>query len=100
MFSALAVYTGEMGEEILEKFISEDIIETHEENGELFAVFTYLLAGASIAILLLKDKWRKIALYVFLVTSLISATIAIQAGSSGGDLIYKHNAAKYLTEKK
>jgi len=100
LFSLLSVFTGEMGEEILEKFIPEKHIENHEELGELFAIVNYILMAISIIVLFIPKKVRIFVMIAFLILNLTSVILAIKVGSSGGSLIYEHNAANYLIKNK
>lgn len=99
LFSYLAVYTGEMGEHILEGKINKEALEEHEEAGELFALLCYILFGLSIVAYFLKEKLQKILQYLTLALACFIILAGMHAGSHGGDLVYKHGAAELLKEK-
>jgi uncharacterized membrane protein len=94
--ATLAVITGNMGEEIVEKTISESIIEKHEKWGELFVLLIYVTTLLSVVHLFMKDSVRKIARTGLLVLSLLLPVVGAQTGRYGGELVYKHNAAAAL----
>ncbi len=97
--ASLAVLTGGIGEEIVEKAVPKSIVEQHEEWGEIFAILIYLTAFLSIVHLFVKDPLRKIARIGLLVLSFLLLGVGAQTGRLGGELVYKHNAASILIKK-
>ncbi len=86
-----AVLLGEEDEEKVEKVISEEVIEEHEEAGELIpwlagTLFLVSLGGFSV-------KYSKKARAAMIVLSLVGVAPLINAGHTGGELVYEHGAA-------
>jgi len=91
LFAVTAVYLGEEDEEKVEKVISEEVIEAHEEAGELIpwiagTLFLVSLGGFTVRY----SKQAKIALIAL---SLVGVAPLINAGHTGGELVYEHGAA-------
>ena len=87
----VAVQLGEADEEKVEKVISEKVIEEHEEAGELIpwlagTLFLVSLAGFSV-------KYSKRAQLALIVLSLVAVVPLINAGHTGGELVYEHGAS-------
>ncbi len=88
----VAVETGEDQEERVEKVVSESRLDTHADAGEsLYFVSIGVLAVLALG-LMPGDKGR-IARYVGAVGTLTVAAAAFKVGTTGGDLVYKYNAA-------
>jgi uncharacterized membrane protein len=88
----LALETGEAEEERVERVVDERHIDEHEERGER------LLIGAGVALLaigagLAPGRVGALARPLGLVLSLGVAGLAVDAGHSGGELVYRHGAA-------
>ena len=86
-----AVLLGEEDEEKVEKVISEEVIEEHEEAGELIpwlagTLFLVSLGGFTV-------KYSKRAQLAMIVLSLVGIVPLVNAGHTGGELVYKHGAA-------
>ncbi|VAX17931.1 hypothetical protein MNBD_NITROSPINAE04-1261 [hydrothermal vent metagenome] len=98
-FSASAFITMELGEqdeEIVEKVISEKTIENHSDWAEAFTWATLaplLFSGLMVA---KNNSWLKPAA---IVSSLVVLGLGVQTGHSGGELVYKHNAAQAYVSK-
>ena len=86
-----AVQLGEADEEKVEKIVSEKVIEEHEEAGELIP----WIAGALFLISLgsLTVKYSKQARLALIVLSLVAVAPLINAGHTGGTLVYIHGAS-------
>lgn len=89
--AATAVQLGEEDEEKVEKIISEKVIEEHEEAGELIpwiagTLFLISLGGLTVKI----PKQARLAMIVL---SLVAVAPLINAGHTGGELVYKHGAS-------
>jgi len=87
----VAVQLGEADEEKVEKVISEKVIEEHEEAGELIpwlagTLFLVSLGGFSV-------KYSKRVQLALIVLSLAAVAPLINAGHTGGELVYKHGAS-------
>ncbi len=86
----IAVQLGEEDEEKVEKVISEEVIEEHEEAGELIpwlagTLFLVSLGGFTV-------KYSKQAKVAMIVLSLAGVAPLINAGHTGGELVYEHGA--------
>jgi uncharacterized membrane protein len=86
-----AVLLGEEDEEKVEKVISEEVIEEHEEAGELIpwvagTLFLVSLGGFTV-------RYSKQAKVAMIVLSLVAVAPLIHAGHTGGELVYEHGAA-------
>ncbi len=94
--ATLALVTGDMGEEIVEKVVAGSIIEEHERWGKLFAFLIYVITLLSVIHFFVKDPLKKIARTGLLVLSILLPVAGAQTGRLGGELVYKHNAASAL----
>ena len=86
-----AVLLGEEDEEKVEKVVSERVIEEHEEAGELIpwiagTLFLVSLGGFTV-------KYSKRAYVATIVLTLVAVAPLINAGHTGGELVYKHGAS-------
>jgi uncharacterized membrane protein len=99
-FSALvAMQTGESEEERVERVVDHEHIEEHEEAAERFlwaSVVALLLAiGAAVS----QDERKALALAgATVLVAFVSGALAIEVGEEGGELVYKHGAAKAYTD--
>ena len=86
-----AVLLGEEDEEKVEKVISEEVIEEHEEAGELIP----WLAGTLLLVSLggFTVKYSKQAKKAMIVLGLVGIVPLVNAGHTGGQLVYEHGAA-------
>lgn len=89
--AVVAVQLGEEDEEKVEKIISEKVIEEHEEAAELIpwiagTLFLISLGGLTV-------KVPKQARLAMIVLSLVAVAPLINAGHTGGELVYKHGAS-------
>lgn len=88
----VAVETGEDQEERVEKVVAESRLDAHADAGEsLYFISIGVLAVLALG-LMPGDKGR-IARYVGTVGTLTVAAAAFKVGTTGGDLVYKYNAA-------
>lgn len=88
----VAVETGEDQEERVEEVVAEARLDAHADAGEaLLFVSVGVLAVLALGVLP-GDKGR-IARYVGAVGTLTVAAAAFKTGMTGGDLVYKYNAA-------
>ena len=86
---AAALQTGEGAEEAVEKNVTEEVIEAHEEAAKIFmgiSVLTLIVIGAG-----LMDSSFRSTLQGFSVVLLLGALGAgMFAGKKGGEIVYKH----------
>lgn len=92
LFAVTAVQLGEEDEEKVEKVISEKVIEEHEEAGEWIpwiagTLFLVSLAGTT------ARKYSKQAKIATIALSLVAVVPLINAGHTGGELVYEHGAS-------
>ena len=91
IFGAFSMGTGEGAEEVVEKLsgVTKEIIETHEELAEKFAISLYVLGGFSLVGLVLNIKNHakaKLVSWLAIVIALIALFLAIKVGLSGGEV--------------
>lgn len=93
-----ALFTGEQDEEMVEKVISHDLIHEHEEAAELFFYFSWLPFLVSLAGLRpwtgrMAARWLTVLLQIGLVY------LMLDVAHKGGELVYRHGAARAHYEK-
>ena len=99
-FSALvAMQTGEGEEERVERVLSHDHIEEHEEAAERFlwaSIAALLLAlGASVS----ESERKALALAGATVcAAFVAGVLALEVGEEGGELVYRYGAGKAYTD--
>jgi len=95
----LALETGEVEEDVVERIVAKKLIGEHEEAAELFVGSTVIALVLGISAFFIRREFQfKIQMALVLI-SFISAYLAFRAGKLGGELVYKHGAAQaYITE--
>ncbi|MBA4072364.1 MAG: hypothetical protein C0497_11090 [Gemmatimonas sp.] len=88
----VAVETGEDQEERVEKVVTESQLDAHADAGKALQLVSLGVLAVLALGLMPGDKGR-IARYVGAVGTLTVAAAAFRVGMSGGDLVYKYNAA-------
>jgi len=88
----VAVETGEDQEERVEKVVTESRLDAHANAGETL-YFASIGVLAVLALGLMPGDKGRIARYVGAVGTLTVAAAAFKVGMTGGDLVYKYNAA-------
>ncbi|GGD84573.1 hypothetical protein [Planktosalinus lacus] len=95
VFSAIMAiivnYTGEGAEHAVENLpeFSEQYIETHEDAAELFLVMMLVLGGVSLVTLILVIRKMKLAVYGYILVTLLviaAAFAATDVGNTGGEI--------------
>ncbi|MCB1214131.1 MAG: hypothetical protein KDK66_01520, partial [Deltaproteobacteria bacterium] len=89
----LALKAGEKDEKIVENVISKSIIEEHEELAESFIAVSGALVLLLSLGLLQKPKWGPLLKGASLVGVSLNLILVSAVGHSGGELVYKHDAA-------
>jgi uncharacterized membrane protein len=89
--SALAFFSGEGAEEVVDKMteVSETLIHTHEELAESFFILTLVLGVISLigfAATLKKHKYANIIVIIALVVAISDGILAKYVGTSGGEI--------------
>ena len=92
----IAVETGEDQEEKVEDVVGETRLKAHAEAGQTL-LFTSAGLLAVIALGLMPGKVGRTARVAGAVGALAATGIAFQVGRSGGDLVYRYNAASAYT---
>ncbi|HEX8941677.1 MAG TPA: DUF2231 domain-containing protein [Gemmatimonadaceae bacterium] len=90
--SWMAVSTGGQESERVERVVSEQPVETHEESAELFFALSGVLlvvAGAG----MIRGVVGRTARGVATVGAIAVAVAGVQVGHTGGQLVYRHGAA-------
>lgn len=90
--SLVAVELGEHDEDKVEKVVSEEVIEEHEEAGEMIPWVAGALFVISAAGFALKRSHH--ARLVFAILSFAAIIPLAITGHTGGELVYKYGAAK------
>ncbi len=97
MFSVITVQLGEIDEELVEKVISEETIEDHEEMGEKIP---WIAAGLLILSFLGSRTIRfKLIGKFFIGLATLGLIPLLLTGHSGGELVYIHGAAQANIQK-
>jgi Predicted membrane protein len=92
-----AVATGERDSDKVERAVSQQPLDEHEETAELFmnlSLGVVVIAGAG----LLRGTIGKSARILTAVAAVGLIVVGAQAGHSGGALVYKHGAAGAYTQ--
>ena len=90
----ISLETGETEEHIVEKVVSKKIIHEHEEAAEVFVGVSVLALVLSIgAFFVRKDLGFKVKIAIACLT-IVSSYLAYRTGELGGELVYKHGAAR------
>ena len=101
--------TGEGAEEVIEKLagVDENLIKTHEEIAEKFAILCYVLGGGSLLGLwanFYKKSFSTIISYLTILICIITLYYAKQTGTTGGEIrhieIRENNVDTINTSKK
>lgn len=98
--SVVALRTGENEEHTVEKVINEEIIEKHEDLGKKVPIASGVILIVTILGLIKNQKFATAAQIASLLGMLGTAVLVYQAGHSGGELVYKHNAASAYQQQK
>ncbi|HEV8496880.1 MAG TPA: DUF2231 domain-containing protein [Gemmatimonadaceae bacterium] len=93
----LAVETGQQQSERVERVVSEQPVETHEEAAELF----FTLSGALLVVTaagMMRGSLGRSARVLATAGAVGIATVGVRVGATGGELVYKHGAADAYTQ--
>jgi uncharacterized membrane protein len=88
----IAVETGEQQEEVVERVVAEQTIETHGELAERFLLLSAAMAGLA-GIGLFKNRVGSAARALGLFAAIGLMFVGYQVGHTGGELVYRHGAA-------
>lgn len=92
--SYLALQTEEQEEDRAEKFVSERVIETHEERAEAFTTVTVITLIISLFAYFYRERFFKPAFAVVLSFQFLVAVLGYRVGQSGGDIVYGGGLSK------
>lgn len=86
-----AMNTGEGAEEVVEKIngVTENVIESHEETAETFAILSYILGGISLLGLWASFKQKSFSSIISIATLIFAFVVlffAKQTGTTGGEI--------------
>ncbi|MDX1395307.1 MAG: DUF2231 domain-containing protein [Gemmatimonadota bacterium] len=90
--SRVAIQTGEAQEEVVERVVTHDALEEHEEAGERLFVGSLIVLAVS-ALGLVGGRVGTVARPASAAGALVLLALAIGVGRSGGELVYEHGAA-------
>lgn len=93
----VAVQTGKTEEDKVRKITPRGVVHTHEEAGERLMIFSGILCIV-FAAGLATGKIGQIARVVSTVSAIALVAAAVQAGHTGGLLVYQHGAARAYTD--
>lgn len=95
----VAMQTGEAEEERVERVLSHDHIEEHEEAAEHFLYVSVLALLLSIGAAVSQSERKALTLAgATVLTAFVCGALAIEAGEEGGKLVYQHGAGKAYTD--
>ncbi len=89
----LAMNAGEQDEEIVERVVNEQVIEAHEEKAEVFVWVSGVLCLLLVAGLWPHPRYGNFIRGLCFAGVIANLIVAALVGHSGGELVYKYNAA-------
>lgn len=95
----VAVETGQQQGERVERVVSEQPVETHEEAAELF----FTLSGVLLVVVaagMMRGRLGRSARVIATAGAVGIAIVGVRVGATGGELVYKHGAASAYTQSK
>jgi uncharacterized membrane protein len=96
---ALAMNSGEKGEERVEQVVAEEHIEAHEEAAEVFVwASAAVLLLMAVPLVLPNGRTRHALLLSGLLGTLVVFGLGYSAGEAGGRLVYEHGAAQVYVD--
>ncbi len=90
-----AANTGESDEEQVERVVSHDAIEAHEDAANWFIASTAGVLGLAVAAVSTKrPELKRVLMMATVIGTVMAMFVAQRVGELGGELVYVHNAAK------
>jgi len=89
----ISLETGENEEDLVAKVLDKKLINEHEEAAEIFVGSAVIGLVLSIGVFFIRNEIQFPIKLAIAVIGLLSCYLAFQAGSLGGELVYKHGAA-------
>jgi uncharacterized membrane protein len=90
----LALESGEIEEDRVEKIVEAKMINQHEEAAEIFVGFSVIIFCLNIVAYFLKGQYQFNVMLTAIFLAFVSLFLGINVGSRGGDLVYKHGAGR------
>ena len=94
----IALETGETEEDVVEKIVDEHYIHEHEEAAEIFVGFSVVTLVLGIGAFFIRKEFQFRLQLLVAVTSVLLVWLGYRAGRLGGELVYRHGAARAYTE--
>lgn len=89
----VALESGEIEEELVQKVVPKEYIHEHENTAEIFVGSTVIALVVSIAAFFLRKELQFYVKLCVALLSLVSCFFGYKTGKLGGELVYKHGAA-------
>lgn len=89
----VALETGGNEERVVKEVVAKKIIHEHEEDAEIFVGSTVLVLVLSIGVFFVRREIGFPIQIALAAVAMISCYLGGKTGFSGGELVYKHNAA-------
>jgi uncharacterized membrane protein len=94
----IALETGETEEDAVEKIVDEHYIHEHEEAAEIFVGFSVVTLVLGVGAFFIRREFQFRLQLLVAVTSILLVWLGYRAGQLGGELVYRHGAARAYTE--
>ncbi len=91
---AAALLAGEREGERVEKVVGKDPVEAHEERAEAFLWAAGAVLAVSAAVLVAPARVGGPLMALSLAGMIAVAALAVRTGTAGGELVYRHGAAR------
>ena len=92
-----ALRSGEAAEERVERFVSEQFIEAHEEAAEVFVIASGAVLGMMLLAAALGSRRGLPVAALATVGTIVVLGFGYRTGQGGGSLVYEHGAAQAYT---
>ncbi len=90
----LSLETGETEEDTVVKIVDKDLIADHEKYAEIYVGVTVLATVLSVVAFFIQANLQMYLQLANVVVLVIAAFFAYETGEHGGELVYKHGAAR------
>lgn len=94
----ISLQTGEADEHVVEAVVPEWLIDRHEDSGKRFFFITLVVLGIG-AVGFVSGTVGRVAQFLTFAGSIVALVSAWNTGHTGGDLVYRHNAAAAWVER-
>lgn len=89
----VALESGEIEEDIVEKIVDKKYINEHENAAEIYVGSTVLVLVFCIAVFFISEKLQLKMQILIALLAIASSALGYRAGKYGGELVYKYGAA-------